>query len=280
MREEKLIIIGCGYLGSAAGAALLCSPRHRKRFGEIIATTTTPARAEELERLGFTPAVLELAGESRLRELLAGCSAALLTVAAGRKSAGYREVYLEGIRHFLNAARGADLRRIIYTSSIAVYGQEDGSWVDESSPAEPATENGRILLDAERALLRGAEELGATATSLRPSGIYGPGRGPQNLIASLAGKERSDGGAWLNLVHRDDIVQALLKLLEIPYHGVLNLNDDQPATRREYYDRRLAAAGLAPIRWAALPEKPSLGKRVRNELIKKTLCLTLLHPTH
>ncbi len=81
-------------------------------------------------------------------------------------------------------------------------------------------------------------------------------------------------------MHRDDIVQAILKLLEIPYHGVLNLSDDQPATRREYYDRLLAAARLPPIHWIAPPGKPSLGKRVRNELIKQTLGLKLLHPTH
>ncbi|MBI4582407.1 MAG: hypothetical protein HY717_00040 [Planctomycetes bacterium] len=84
MSKEKLIILGCGYLGSAAGAALLRSPRHRERFGELIATTTTPARAEELERLGLSPEVMELAEESRLRELLAGCSAGLLTVAPAK----------------------------------------------------------------------------------------------------------------------------------------------------------------------------------------------------
>ena len=92
----------------------------------------------------------------------------------------------------------------------------------------------------------GPYDLGITATILRLCGIYGPDRGPQRFAHRFSGQVRTDGEAYLNLVHRDDIVEALYLLLHKPYPGVLNLNDDCPTTRREYYDRLLSQAGPHP----------------------------------
>ena len=81
------------------------------------------------------------------------------------------------------------------------------------------------------------------------------------------------------MIHIDDIVAALTRLLMTPYHGLLNLADDRPDTRRAYFGRILEEAGLDAIRWIDA-QHPSFGKRIRNDLIKKTLNLTLRHPTH
>jgi len=112
------------------------------------------------------------------------------------------------------------------------------------------------------------------------AGIYGPGRGPQNRLPQLAGQVCTDGDVYLNLIHVDDIVAALRRLIDLAYEGVLNLSDDEPTTRRDYYDRLMADAGLAPIRWESDASNTKRGKRVSNERIKRDLDLHLRHPMH
>ncbi len=279
MGRPGIAIIGCGYLGGALGAALTVDEKIADRFGEIRGTSTRRERNLTIERLGITPRVVSLADQATLRSVLEGCSAAFMTVAPGR-SGGFRSTYLDGVEHLMAASEGTELRRIIFTSSSSVYGQTDGSWVDETSPTVPDTESGRVLLEAENRLLAGCAERKIEATVVRLTGIYGPDRGPAKRIAAISGTERSDGDAFLNLVHRDDIVTALRGILDVSHHGIINLNDDAPTTRRDYYTRLIASANLPPVRWTEGPGKRDLGKRVRNDLIKKLLDLQLAHPTH
>ena len=278
MTYQRIAIIGCGYVGSAVGEALVKAGHH------VVGTTITPDRLDDLRAKGIAPALLDTADTDRVHEVLHDRDAVVLSVAAGRGRADYRKVYLGSANSVITAARGTPVKRIIYTSSVGVYGQDDGSWVDESSPTHPRDDNGRILLDTERALLDGAKTLGrgqtGCASVVRLSGIYGPGRDLTGRIKSFAGKKRDDGDAYLNLIHLDDIVAALTALLAIRYHGVLNLSDDRPLPRREFYDRIIAEAGLPAIQWISVGAPTKRGKRVRNVLIKRTLGLTLKHPTH
>ena len=273
MNERTIAILGCGYVGSALGAALVRSGY------DVLGTTTSPARTDDLARLGITPSVLELADEDRLRSALSDRRAVFLMVAPGRTERTYAQVYLDGAGHVLRAIGGSGVRHLVYTSSTSVYGQRDGSWVDEDSATDPHTESGQILVAAERKLLAGAAALGITATVLRLAGICGPSRGPINRVPRLAGRPRDDGDAYVNLIHRDDIVSACTALLDTPYHGILNLACDTPLRRRDLYDPIVAAAGLAPIQWTDPDPPPDLGKRVHNQRIKQELGLKLRHPT-
>ncbi len=275
--RQRIAIIGCGYVGSALGKALV------KAGHDVVGTTTTSARVEELRGLGIEPAVLRHAATERFHELLQDREAAVLTIAPSGPERDYRAVYLDGARHFLKAAEHTAVRRVIYTSSTRVYGQNDGSWVDECLPNEPRDENGRILLETERALLEGGKKLGgeapAAVTVVRLGALYGPGRDMAEFVQRASGQQRDDGDGYVNWIHRDDVVAALGRLLGMPYHGILNLCDDHPIRRRELYDRMTADAGLPPVRWISPSGPPELGKRVRNNLIKRTLGLSLAHPS-
>jgi len=142
--------------------------------------------------------------------------------------AAYREVYLEGVRQM---NRHQPQARRIFVSSTSVYGQRDGSWVDESSPTEPAAETSRVLVETER------EALGAGAIVLRAAGIYGPGR------AALFEKFRrgeavieGEGLRWLNQIHRSDLIAALVHLLDAGVPGeIYNAADDEPVRLRDFY---------------------------------------------
>jgi nucleoside-diphosphate-sugar epimerase len=269
--QGDVAIVGCGYVGTALGRRLRAEPD----VGSVIATTRSSARATELSGLGLVPRIAELARPETLHAALRTAHVVYFTAAAGRE-AGYAAVYHAGLQHLLRACSGTPVRRIIYTSSTAVYGQRDGGWVDEDAHVAPPHERGRVLADAERLLLREAPPRGITATVLRLAGIHGPGRGPQNVASRLAGSTRTDGDAYLNLVHVDVIVEALVRLRKLNHTGILNLADGNPQTRREFYDPLLAARGLDPIRWSA-PEVDSAdrGRRVCARRIQELLDLDL-----
>ncbi len=243
---------------------------------------------EEIAACGIDPVVLEVADVPRLRAILATRDAVILCVGAGRGRRDYRAVYLAGVTNVLAAVSGTPVTRLVYTSSTRVYGQDDGSEVTESSPTLPVDDEGQILLRAEQAWLEGAARTAAfaardrakrlTATVLRLGGIYGPGRDPKERVAALAGQTREDGDVYVNLVHVDDIVTALVRLVSVPYHGVLNMCNDRPVLRRVYYDALLREAGLAAIEWRGVEGGAPRGKRVSNALIKRVLGLALRHP--
>ena len=266
-----IAIIGCGYVGSALAKALVDAGH------DVVATTTTPERVDALCALGTRGELLDVADVDRLTVVLADREVVYLLIAPKVRGEEYRDVYLSAARNLAEAVAGSRVQRIIYTSSTRVYGQDDGSWVDESSPTEPRDERGRVLLAAENVLLEARTDDGTSlaVTVVRLAGICGPGRDPAERIKALSGTERDDGEVYVNLIHRDDIVIALGKLSAVPHHGVVNLSDGRPELRCALYDRIIAGAGLSSIRWIDPPSPKRLGKRIRNDRIKELLNIEL-----
>src|SRR5437588_65093 len=106
-----------------------------------------------------------------------------IAAAAKRDDQSYREVYGNGAANLIASFPRA---RLIFTSSTSVYAQRDGSWVSEESPAEPLTERGKILRQAENNVL----DHGGVV--LRLAGIYGPGR--SFLLRSIINRAPSASG--------------------------------------------------------------------------------------
>jgi nucleoside-diphosphate-sugar epimerase len=182
--------------------------------------------------LPFETALCDVTSDHSVKSLtprLRNVPVAIYAVSSGRGGAeSYAEVYREGMRRILRAWNPG---RVIFIGSTSVYGQTDGSWVTEESPALPDRETGRILLEAERITLD------AGGSVARLSGIYGPGRSVL-LRKFLAGEAVLEAGGhrWINQVHRDDAAAALFRLADpdVPA-GILNVTDDTPATQREVY---------------------------------------------
>lgn len=216
MPTPQVLIVGCGYLGTALGVRLAAAGY------EVWGVRRQPEGLPP----SIHPVAADLAVPESLRDLPRGIDIVFYTAgSAGRTEAAYRAAYVEGLQHLLEALQQQRQRprRILFTSSTGVYAQRHGEWVDESSPTEPTHFSGTCLLEGERLLHAGP----FPATVLRLAGIYGPGR--TRLIDSVRqGTAITPDGenVYLNLIHRDDCVGALYRLMRLAYPAPLYLGVD------------------------------------------------------
>ena len=268
----RVLIVGCGYVGLSLGALLV-------RAGyEVIGLRRTRSAEAEMLAAGVHPVIADVTVPASLHQLSGSFDWVIqCTAAGGGGPQEYRRIYVEGTRNLLSWLAANSLTRFVYTSSTSVYGQSDGSWVNEESPTVPGAETGRILLEAERLLLEAYRLSGLPATILRLAGIYGPGRGywfKQFLFG--AAKLDGDGSRFLNMIHRDDVVGAILAALKLGKPGeIFNVVDDEPVAQRELFawlSRRLGKpmpqthpeSGTARKRGAS-------NKRVSNRKLREQL---------
>lgn len=222
----NVYIFGCGFVGEAAADLFFA------QGASVTAFVKGEASAERLAAKPYRVGRCDLSDPASLPGRSEATEDPDVVVHSASTSGGdvsdYRNVYLCGIQNLI--ARFPD-SRLIYTGSTSVYSQTDESWVDESSATEPTREQGRVLLETERAV---TEAGGAVA---RLAGIYGPHR--CMLIRKF--REGSaiveEGGArWINQIHRDDAAAAVVFLAgRQDLHGVFNCTDDAPARQRDIY---------------------------------------------
>ncbi len=279
------LIVGCGYLGRRVAAAWLQAGH------SVTALTRSANNAVELSRLGITPVIGDVCDPKSLAALPVVQS--VLFAVGYDRSSGHtqRDVYVEGLRHVLDQVAGR-CERLIYISSSSVYGQSLGEWVDESSPCEPVQSGGQCCLAAEELIRATFPILADTAAAARPlanvlrlSGIYGPGRLLARVESLRAGEPLAGrGDAWLNLIHVDDAVGAVLACERQGQPGETYLvTDDRPLRRDEYYSQ-LARWVVAPPPMF-LDDQPAkrgsggLNKRCSNGKARAQLGLTLRFPS-
>ncbi|MDH3717472.1 MAG: NAD-dependent epimerase/dehydratase family protein [Planctomycetota bacterium] len=278
MQLRSRMIFGCGYLGHRV------AQRWRHRGDVVYAVTRSEARADQLSDEGLQPIVADVTRPGTLSGL-PGCHTVLFAVGFDRTTGdAIRDVYVEGLRHVLDALPGGT-GHFIYISSTGVYGQNDGSWVDEASPCQPQREGGRACLEAEQLL--GQHPRGGSATILRLAGIYGPGRVPRLQDLRDERPIASPAEGYLNLIHVDDAVTAVDAAAErgAPL-DVVNVSDGRPVIRREYFGHIAARLGLAPPQLVDPPagsgrqQRGSSSKRIRNKRMLQELGVELRFPSY
>jgi nucleoside-diphosphate-sugar epimerase len=192
---------------------------------------------------------------------------------------------------FGNALARGNLRSVVYLSTIGVYGDHRGCWVDEQTPPAPSSDRGRWRVAAEQAWQQFGARNGVPVAILRLAGIYGPG---QNALVQLArGKARRivKPGQIFNRIHVGDIAQAIEGALARRAGGVFNIADDESSPPA---DPIVLAARLMnrepPPEIPFVQAAPSMSKmalsfwrdcrRVRNDKLKRELGVTLRFPTY
>ena len=277
----RVLIVGCGYVGLPLGTELV-------RLGhEVFGLRRSAGAAAEMKTAGIHPLAGDFTQASDLAALPGSFDWVVNTAAtSGGDEADYRRTYLEGTRCLVDWLAGSPVRKYVYTSSTGVYGQEDGSLVNESSPTDPAGATARILVETEQLLLQAARDRGFPAVILRVAGIYGPGRGHyfKQYLRNEARIE-GDGTRILNMIHRDDVAGCILTALQSGRPGeVYNAVDDEPVMQRRFFQWLSEVLGkyMPPV---AAPGDAATGKgrggnkRVSNRRLKMELGYRFKYPT-
>ena len=312
---NHIFVFGLGFSASAIGTLL------RLDGWRVSGTVRSPAKFEAPEAQGFAPLLFSDAeGVRRALESATHCIVSVpprklgLPLGVAEPASGCGTPALESLplseseppggagpetgdpvlAAYGPALRAApSLRWVGYLSTIGVYGDLQGAWADEDTPAEPDTERGVARIEAEAAWTAFCRERRLPLDIFRLAGIYGPGRNPLDRVRRGNAHRILKPGQVFNRIHVDDIAQTVAAAIrqerEQPGTRLFNLADDEPAPPQDVilYAAELIGAPPppeVPFESAALsPMARSFyegNKRLRNDKVKRELGIALKYPTY
>jgi nucleoside-diphosphate-sugar epimerase len=183
------------------------------------------------------------------------------------------------------------LRSIVYLSTVGVYGDRGGAWVDEHTPPAAGQTRSHERLTAEQAWSKLGERRGTPAAILRLAGIYGPGQNALVQIARGTARRIVKPGQVFNRIHVADIAQAADAAFANAASGIFNVTDDEPTPPGDPIVFAAQLLGVDPPPEIPFEQAaPSMSplalsfwqecRRVRNDKLKRELGVTLRYPTY
>ncbi|AWN36995.1 SDR family oxidoreductase [Methylobacterium radiodurans] len=275
----NLFVFGLGF------SARRFAESQRGRFGQIRASVTDPEKARALsDETGFAVRAFGPEGaDPCIAEDLAETDVLLVSVPPQPEGDPVLRAYREAIV-------GSRIRWIGYLSTIGVYGDHGGAWIDEATEPAPLSARSRMRLAVENAWLDLGRETGKSVQVFRLSGIYGPGRNPIVKLREGRSQRIVKQGQVFNRIHIDDIAATLSASIDRPRPGaVYNVTDDEPAPPQVVtaYAAGIAGLPLPPeVDFETADLSPMArsfygeNKRVRNRLIREELGVELAFPTY
>lgn len=278
---KSLFCFGLGYSAQAIAARLVPEPGG----WEVCATSTSSNGVERIAALGYGAHYFDGASPGvTVSHALATATHAVVSAPPG--SSGDPVL----AHHARDIADSPTLGFIAYLSTIGVYGDWQGQWVDEESELRPRSERSQRRAAAERAWLDLGKETCKTVLILRLAGIYGPGSNAiENVLAGTARRIIKPGQVF-NRIHRDDIAGIVAAAIHgKPRHAVYNVTDDEPAPPQDVVayaaellgrpvpaDIAFEDAALSPMGASFYAEN----KRASNARAKGDLSWRLAYPTY
>ncbi len=275
----KLFVFGIGYtaghyLRHHAGPfdAVAGTVRSIEKIGEL--------RTDRIEALRFDPPEADPEIALRLEE----ADALLVSVQPGRDG----DPVLARFGDMIAAA--PQLKRIAYLSTIGVYGDHGGAWIDETTRPAPESERGRQRLAVEDQWLALGARSGQQVAVLRLAGIYGPGRNTIEDLRDGSARRIVKRDQVFNRIHVDDIGRAIAcALMKDGVGGTWNIADDEPAPAPDVVTYGAKLLGIEPppiIPFAEAELSPmarsfyGANRRVSNRAMKEDLGVALGYPTY
>jgi nucleoside-diphosphate-sugar epimerase len=272
-----LVCLGLGY------CARFYVAEFGSRFDRVIGTSRSPNQrdADKVEILAFDG----VSASPELRAAIAGASHLLISAAPGEGG----DPVLSALGPDIAAA--SSLQSAVYLSSLGVYGDHGGAWIDETAPTIPPHSRGAARVDAELAWEALGRKRNTPVAILRLGGIYGPGQNA--FVRLLAGRaHRIDKpGHVSNRIHAADIAQAIEASFTRRFDGVVNVTDGMPADPAEQVEYAAKLMGIEPPPLLSIDEaKRTLSPflmsfydgcaRVKNERLRSALGVTLRYPDY
>jgi nucleoside-diphosphate-sugar epimerase len=274
----RLLIFGFGYTASFAAARL------RPRCASLVGTVRTAAKAAKappgvqlrlFDKSGYDPALLE------------DIRAATHVLASVQPEATGDPVLRTFAPMFAEAPH---LSWVGYLSTIGVYGDHGGAWIDETTPTAAGRARSQARIDVEQDWLSFGAAWGKPVHLFRLGGIYGPRRNPLVNLQEGTARRIVKPGQVFNRIHVADIAAAIEASMERPPAGAIyNVVDNDPAPPQDVVTFAASLAGLEPP-----PEIPfedaelspmgrsfyGENRRVSNRLLKEELGLRLTYPSY
>lgn len=276
-----VFFFGMGYSSLATAKAL------HQSVDAAIPISGTMRNEEKIERLADSPYRLHLFdGTQRCETLGADLQQAthvILSIPPG--DAGDPAYNL----HLPDLDRARDLEWIGYFSTVGVYGDFGGAWIDESAPTRPVNQRSKQRVAVEAQWRDYAAKRGVPLLVLRLAGIYGPGRSAFDKLREGTARRIVKKDQVFNRIHVEDIGRVTALAVHEKLGGTYNLADDEPAPPQDLvaYAAQKLGLPLPPeiaFEAAEMTEMArsfySDNKRVSNKAIKAALGVELLYPTY
>lgn len=278
---SHLVCVGLGY------SAAVLAEQISARGWRVTGTARTPEGAKRVLDLGYVATIFDGATPSPgLAAALSDATHLLVSAPPGDRADPLLAVHAEAI------AAAPALRWIGYLSTVGVYGDRQGGWVDEDSLPAPVSERSRQRLAAEQAWAGRAARPGRRVEIFRIAGIYGPGRSAIDTVRAGTARRIVKPGQIFNRIHVADIANVVLATIDCAKPGgsdIYNLADDEPSPPQDVIAFAAGLLGVPPPEEIPLDEAQlspmarsfyAECKRVRNARIKTRLGVRLLYPTY
>ena len=173
------------------------------------------------------------------------------------------------IRNFSERLSTIKLKKFVYISTSGVYGNCDGSTVNELSPLKPLTERAKRRVDAET-YIRKFSAGNFPLVILRVPGIYGPTRLP-NKEKLKTPMIRPDESKITNLIHVDDLAHlCLLSCNDNIGNEIINVSDGCPLTTTEFYAEYCRQSKITPLPYITLAQANEIYSEKRLSFINES----------
>lgn len=237
-----VMIFGAGYSGKAIGRLL------SSRGCRVSGTTRSLEKQDALRDCGILPFQFD-GGElsAALTAELATVTHLVQSIAPGRDGDPLIRLFTgSGLKMLM-----PKLEWIAYLSTVGVYGDHDGAWVDEDTALKPVSQRSVERVEAEKAWQALAGQNGLPLAILRLSGIYGPGRNAFVNLANGTARRLVKKDQVFNRIRIEDIAGATALLAEMRQPGIYNVTDNEPCPPQDVVAEAARLMGMEPP-----PEQP------------------------
>lgn len=276
----KAFFFGLGFSSLASARAM----RQRDPGVTIAGTVRSQAKANLLADCALQALLFDgKASSPDVAEALADTTHLIQSIAPDENG----DLVLRHFRDELGSAR--KLEWLCYYSTVGVYGDFGGEWIDETAPLVPRNMRSDRRVIAEQQWRDFASERGLPLTILRLAGIYGPGRSTFDKLRAGTARRVVKPGQVFNRIHVEDIARVTALAAEARLEGTFNLSDDEPAPPQDVIEHAARMIGMPvppdlPYETAEMTQMQRSfyrdNKRVSNRAIKRALGIELLYPDY
>ena len=274
---NHLFCFGLGYSGRALGRSLV------REGWKVSGTTRDPKKMDILEKEGLEAYCFP--GEECLIEDQISLATHLISTIPPQ-SLG--DIVYKNFYQIIEQKQ--NLRWIGYLSSTGVYGNRDGSWVDEESDLMTSNPRNRLRIEAENQWLQLGRKNGVGVHVFRAAGIYGEGRNVLETVRAGRARRVEKKGHISNRIHVEDLVTVLKSSMgKAESNSIYNVCDDEPVSAKEVVEfacqlLKTEPPPVIPFQQAELSDIARTfyldNKKIRNEKMKKELNIQLKYPDY